>query len=600
MSPGSRAKLDPILRSVLANRFDAICAEMGETMLLTSRSPIFSEARDFATALFDARGRMVAEVPYIPVLSGALPPTLTAIREHFGDDVHPGDVILTNDPYWGGNNHKPDFTMARPVFLGGRLAFWTVAKGHHADVGGTGCCGYNPEATTIWEEGIRIPPVKLYEKGVRNASVWSLICKNVRMEFLVDGDLHCQVGASAVGERAVLRLVERYGLSTVEQAVDEILDASEAHMRRELARIPRGEYAAERFMDHDGFDRERLVRVRVTARVGEDGITFDFTGSDPQVKGSINSTAANTFSSSCLALFTTLDPEIRKNDGALRPVRVIAPPGTVVNCLEPAPCAACTICTTAAITEAIWLALSQAVPELVQAAWARWSAPATMGQNPRTGRPFGEIHFMAKGGAGATLGYDGWDHLGVVSCSGGLRAPDPELHEMTCPYTVLQYEYLPDSAGPGRWRGGLGTAYRWRVDADRVLSNNFGDGLRPETAPFGIAGGKGAKPSRLVVRRADGSLDDPDVHRYVTLNRGDVYEIFETGGGGYGDPFERPPAGVLEDVLDGVVSLQSAREDYGVVLDPETLELDQAATEAVRSGHGNGRPRPYIEPPEAE
>ena len=579
-----KAKLDPILRSVLANRFDSVCSEMGETMMRTSRSPIFSEARDFVTGIFDAKGQMMAQKPYIAVLAGALPFCLRAVMAYYGDDIHEGDVIVTNDPYLGGNNHKPDYTVLRPVFDGGKIVFWAAAKGHMADTGATGAVGYNPEASSIWEEGLRIPPVKLYNRGEYNKSVWNMILKNVRMEFLVDGDLNCLVGATRVGERKLKKVIEMYGLETLEQAVDEIVEATEKHMREEISKIPDGEYSAERFMDHDGFDRDTMVKIKLTVKVKGNEICFDFTGSDPQVQGSINSTLANTFSSVCLALFMTIDPEIRKNEGSLRPIEVIAPEGTVANCVEPAACTACTICATATIAEAIWLALAQAVPGKVQAAWARWSAPATMGLNPRTGRLFGDIHFMCKGGAGATLGFDGWDHLGVISCAGGLRSPDPELHELVCPYTVLQYEYLTDSAGAGTWRGGMGTAYRFRVEGDGILSDNFGDGLKPETAPFGIVGGKGSGPSKLNVKRADGSSEDPDVHKFVMLNNGDIYEIDETGGGGYGNPFERKIGAVLDDVLDELVSLGSAKKDYGVVIDPETMTVDGEATEALRRG----------------
>jgi N-methylhydantoinase B len=578
----TKKKIDPVFRSVLANRFDAVCSEMGETMMLTSRSPIFSEARDFVTAIFDAKGRMIAQKPYIAVLAGALPHTMDKLLEWYGADLEDGDVILTNDPYLGGNNHKPDFTVARPVFEGGKLAFWAVAKGHHADTGATGVVGYNPTASSIFEEGLRIPPVKLYSGGKYDRSVWSLILKNVRMEFLVEGDLNCQVGATKVGERKLKRGVGMYGLDVLEQAVEEILDATERHMRSEIRKIPDGDYTAERYMDHDGFDRDRMVKVKVTVKVRGDKIIFDFTGSDPQVRGSINSTIANTFSTVCLALFTTIDPDIRKNEGAMRCIEVMAPPGSVVNCLEPAACTSCTICATACICEAVWLALSQAIPERTQAAWARWSAPATMGFNPRTGRLFGDIHFMCKGGAGATLSYDGWDHLGVISCAGGLRAPDPELHELVTPYTVLQYEYLQDSAGAGKWRGGMGTAYKFRIEADGILSDNFGDGLRSETAPFGIVGGKGPGPSKLLVRRPDGSTEDPDVHKYVPLNTGDIYEIEEAGGGGYGNPLERAIEKVLDDVTDELVSVERARTDYGVVIDAKTLSVDLKATGQLR------------------
>lgn len=575
-------KLDPITLSVLVNRFESVCSEMGETMLRTSHSPIFSEARDFVTGIFDAQGRMIAQKPYIAVLAGALPYCMKAIIDFYDGDIQDGDVILTNDPYLGGNNHMPDFTVARPIFSGDEIIFWAVAKGHMADTGSEGCCGYNPEAATIWQEGIRIPPSKIYKQGRFNRSIWNLLLNNVKMQSLFEGDLNCLVGATTVGERKLKRGMQSSGIRTLLQAVDQIIEATEKHMREEIRKIPDGEYTAERCMDHDGFNRDKMVKVKLKIKVAGDRILFDFTGSDPQVQGPINSTEANTFSSVCLALFMTIDPDIRKNGGALLPIELIAPPGSVVNCQEPASCTASTICGTATIVECVWLALSQAVPELTQACWGRWSAPATMGFNERTGRLFGDIHFMSKGGAGATLGYDGWNHLGVVSCAGGLRSPDPELHELVTPYKILQYEYLTDSCGPGKWRGGMGTAYKWMVDGDGILSDNFGDGLTTETGPFGIVGGKGGKPSSLLVTRPDGSTEDPEVHKFVTLNKGDVYSIQGSGGGGYGNPFERPIDKVIDDVLDELISIESAREDYGVVLDSETMQVNMEETQQLR------------------
>lgn len=402
------------------------------------------------------------------------------------------------------------------------------------------------------------------------------------MQSLFEGDLNCLVGATTLGERKLKHAMKTNGVRTLLQAVDQIIEATENHMREEIRKIPDGEYSAERHMDHDGFVRDKKVKIKLTVKVNGDRIIFDFTGSDPQVQGPINNTEANTFSSVCLALFMTIDPDIRKNGGALAPIELIAPQGSVVNCQEPAACTASTICGTATIVEAVWLALSQAVPELAQASWGRWSAPATMGFNDRTGRLFGDIHFMSKGGAGATLGYDGWNHLGVISCAGGLRSPDPELHELVTPYRILQYEYLADSCGPGKWRGGMGTAYRWLVEADGIISDNFGDGLMPETGPFGIVGGKGGKPSSLLVTRPDGSTEDPEVHKFVTLNKGDVYSIQGAGGGGYGDPFERSIDKVVDDVLDELISLETAREEYGVVLDLETMQVDKESTNRLR------------------
>jgi N-methylhydantoinase B len=574
-------KVDRILVSVIGNRLDAICKEIGQTMLRTSRSPIFSEARDFVTAVFDNKLRLVAQTAYIPVLMGALPYAIRSIAERFEGDIHEGDVFILNDPYRG-NNHPPDITIVKPVIWDGELRFWSVSKGHHADVGGAGVAGYNPGARSIWEECVRIPPAKLYMEGRPNKALWDMILINVHLPFLVEGDLHCQVGACTIGERSLRSLLQKYGANTLSEAIEEIFAASETQMRAAIAEIPNGVYRAERFIDHDGINRGQMIGVRVAIEVTHDAVTFDFTGSDAQAAGYVNSTMANTSSSAFLALFMAIGSGIRFNQGALRALRVQAPTGTVVNSLEPAPTTCNTISCAQTIIEAVWLALAQALPDRVEAAWARWCAPATMGFNPRTGRPFGDIHFMCKGGGGACRGLDGWDHIGVVVCAGGLRAPDPELHELVDPYTVLQYEYWPDSAGAGQWRGGMGTVYRWRIAAPGIMAANFGGGLRDETAPFGLEGGHAAPHHRLSLRKASGELVEVEAETFYAFDEGDVFEIYESGGGGYGDPRRRDVERVLADVVDGLVSVEHARDDYGVVIDPSTLRVDEAATGALR------------------
>jgi N-methylhydantoinase B len=582
MNDAMQPPVDRIKVSVIGNRLDAISKEIGQTMLRTSRSPIFSEARDFVTAVFDSQLRLVAQTAYIPVIMGALPYAVKSIAQTFENNTEDGDIFILNDPYRG-NNHPPDINVVKPVFHEGEVAFWAVSKGHHADVGGGGVAGYNPAARSVWEECIRIPPAKLYMAGKSNQALWDTVLLNVHLPFLVEGDLHCQVGAVTIGERSLKTLLEKYGRPTLEVAMDQIFDASEKQMRAAIESVPDGTYKAERLIDHDGVNKDRMIAVRLALNVAGSDITFDFTGSDEQAAGYVNSTLPNTASSAFLALFTSIGSGVRFNQGALRALHVVAPEGTVVNAREPAPVTGCTIASAQAIIEASWMALAQAVPERVDAGWARWCAPATMGFNPRTGRPFGDIHFMCKGGGGASKGIDGWDHLGTVVCAGGLRAPDPELHELVDPFTVLQYEFWPDSAGAGQWRGGMGTIYRWRIDADGIPAANFGGGVHEVTAPFGLEGGKPAPPHQLFIRQADGSTVNVDAESFYDLNKDDVYEIYESGGGGYGEPRFRSAETVRRDVIDGLVSVEKARSDYGVVLDAATLEIDSAATEALRA-----------------
>ncbi len=575
-------EIDPVLAAVICNRLAAITREIGETMLRTSRSPIFSEARDFVTAIFDHKLRWVANKGYIPVIAGTAPHAQRAIAEAFDGDIHEGDVFILNDPYRG-NNHPPDITVTKPVFYQGQLRFWAMAKGHNADVGGGGVVGYNPAARDCWEDALRIPPMKLYERGRYRKDVWDMILLNLRIPFLVEGDLHCQVGAATLGERALVGLVEKYGPDTVEAAIDYLIVASERQMRAEIQKIPNGRYTAERLIDNDGVGRDRPIAIRLAVLVEDEEIIFDFTGTDPQARGYVNSSYSNTVSSCKLALFSCIDPDVPMNEGSTRVVKVIAPEGSVVNPREPAPTTLCTVSTCEAITECGWLALAQAIPERSNAVWARWFGPASMGLNPRTGRPFAEIHFMTKGGGGATQGFDGWDHLGTPVCLGGIRAPDPELHELVSPYTILRYEYLTDTAGPGQWRGGAGVACSWRVEADGIPMAFFGSGTLPETAPTGILGGAGSQPNRAVLRRAGNSEEPLDANTMLMVNAGDVIESYSSGGGGCGHPFDRPVEKVWADVRDGLVSVEAARDLYGVALDPITQEVDREATERLRA-----------------
>lgn len=580
-------KIDPILISVISNRLDSITKEMGQTMLRTSRSPIFSEARDFVTAIYDRQLRLVAQTAYIPVLLAATPWAVRSIAETYAEDTYEGDVFILNDPYHG-NNHPPDFTVTKPVFISDELRFWSVTKGHQADTGGGGAAGYHPEARDVWDEGLRIPPTKLFDQGKVNRGLWEMILSNVRLRFLVEGDLNCLVGAAGLGERKLTALVKKHGVSAVEHVIEELLDASEKQMREEIRQIPNGIYQAERQIDNDGIIHDQPVTIRVKIEVQDETATFDYSESDSQVPGYVNSPFANTASGTYLALFSMVDPNIRHNAGAMRPVSIVAPSGNVLNPVEPAPSTACTVLTDETITEAIWLALSQAVPERVQAAWGRWCAPATTGVNPRTGRPFGEIHFLSKGGGGATVGFDGWDHIGTVICLGGLRSPDPELHELVNPYFIEQLEYREDSAGAGKWRGGMGVTYRWRVEADNIACANFGSGTLNDTAPFGLHGGKGAPPNRQVFYYADGRTEEVIVNSMSTLSEGDTVELLSSGGGGFGNPKQRAIEKVVQDVKDGLVSIESARQDYGVAMHPEDFVVDEAETALLRNGSVEG------------
>lgn len=579
-------QFDPIVASVITAKLGNITREMGETMLRTSRSPIFSESRDFVTAVFDAKDRLIAQSTYIPVLLGSLPCAMQAVTGRYArEGIAEGDLFLLNDPYVG-NTHIPDLTVLKPVFHRGHLRFWVVNKGHHADLGGAGIAGYNPDARTVFDEGLRLPPTRLFARGKRIDEVWNLLLSNVRNRELVQGDLLCQIGAARLGELALQQLLERYDYREVERAIELELDATRTQMAKAIALIPAGSYTAERPLDfRDPSAPQPRIRLKITVK--RNRAAFDYTGTDAEVPGFLNSSYANTVSSSWQALLGALGKDVRMNHGSYEAISVLAPEGTLVNARDPAPTTACTVVTCAAIVEATWLALAAAIPDRIQACWGKWCGPHTEGFNPRTGRRFVSIHHFCKGGGGATEGIDGWNHVGPISSMGGARAPDPERHEMTCPYFLEVYEYLRDSGGPGKWRGGLGVKYRFRVLADNIQFVAAGGGLREETATFGAAGGRPAPLSILTLERAGGATERLDVNRRYVLNCGDVVEILANGGGGFGDPLARDPREVLNDVIDGIVSRESARRDYGVSVDAEARCLDREETARLRSGAQN-------------
>lgn len=573
--------LDAILLTVITNRLQGITREMGAGMLRSSRSPIFAENRDFVTAIFDSQLRMVAQTAYIPVLMGASPFAVRAISDHFADDVHEGDVMILNDPYHG-NNHAPDITVVKPVFFAGQLQFWVLTKGHHADIGGGGTAGRNPDAKTAWEEGLRIPPARLYQSGKYNRDLWELILLNVRLPILVEGDLQCQVGACNVGERALGELVQHYGCAQVDAAIEEILRRSEAQMRQRIETIPDGVYSAERPLELLDKETGKRPMVRLQIEIRGQEMVFDFSGTDGQIPVYYNSSYPNTVSSCFIGLFSTIAPDIRINHGSMRPLRVEAPLGSLVNPHEGAPTTQCTVATCGTIVEATWLALAQAAPQSVQAGWARSSAGAGVAFNSRSGRYGAFILHFTKGGGGATFGFDGWSHISPVSSMGGSRVPDPELHELTFPQRILRYEYQNDSAGAGQWRGGYGACVWLEFNDDTTTLSIQPGSCAVETAPFGLAQGHSAPPGKIKMRSAGGAVIEVSQAGLCHPQKGDIAEFYSAGGGGCGNPYERPVYAVVEDVVAGLLSVENAAIEYGVVIDPDTITVDRRATEKIR------------------
>jgi N-methylhydantoinase B len=576
-------KVDPITVAVMNSRFESICEEMGRTLFRTSRSIVFSEARDFAVSVFDKDARLLAQKEYVPVLAGANPTSMRSINSAYKGNVNEGDVFIHNDPY-SGNSHIGDVNIAKPVFYRGELMFWTMAKGHMADSGNKGVAGVDPSRTRIWQDGILIPAIKLYEKGKLNEGVKLLFLSNLKVPEIVWGDIMCELGGCTIAERHLMSLLDRYGASTMYGAIEEILTTTETDMRKRIRDIPDGIYYGENSTDHDGLNKDKPITIRVKITVYGDELTIDLSDSDKSSNGYLNVSEGVTFSMCHMIISYVLPGVVRRNEGAMAPIKIITREGTCVNPKFPTAVAKATTQGAECLGGALLAAFSKAIPNFIAAPHGKMAQIAVSGFNPRTKRRWAELDFfMTCCPSGGTEGYDGWDLGGPIFNLGSMRLPDLEIIELVKPVHILQHEQEIDTAGAGKFRSGLGHVYKVRYLADCSVGSAFtGAGMRDYSLPFGLFGGKSPKPHRVILRKANGTIEKPDVHSFIQINSGDIVECHFGAGGGFGPPFERDVERVREDVLNEVVSIEAAARDYGVVIDPVTLEVDHKATKRLR------------------
>ena len=571
--------IDKILASVFQRRFKSITGEMSIVLTKTTRSPILCEAKDFVTGLYDGRGKMLEQTENLPILSFSLGPVCEYIVKYFGDEIFAGDVIFHNDVFSMGNQNN-DVAVYKPIFHGERLIAWAAAKGHQADIGGAVPGGYNPRATEVWQEALRIPPVKVYEKGRLRKDVWDLIFANIRYD-IVEADMRAQIGSCVVGERETLKLVDKYGLDVFEAHKEYLFDSTEKMMKAEIRTIPNGIYRGESTVYYDGKTPGSTYKIRVRITVEDEEITFDYSETDPQTDGFVNGTYTSSASATLLTFLQMVNPDIPHNDGMVRPVKIFIPEGTILNARYPA---ATTfgnhLCPPNA--DAIIRALAPAIPDRVTAGWNQLLCYLTSGFDSRKKDNYVDIGFMGlKGGSGATAGVDGYDHIGMIDASGGVLDQDYEMFEQQTPHLLQHHEFWPDSAGSGQWRGGLGVETRFRIGGEKTKVVTFGDGdVEPA---FGLFGGKDSTLNTIELRYEDGQV-------YKTTSKDLVEDVPEGtilfqqagGGGGYGDPFKRDPQLVAREVRNGILSLEKAKKDYGVIIDPDTYELNRDETARLR------------------
>ena len=565
---------DPIAFELFKNALFAIADEMALTIVRTTYSGVLKDNMDFSTAFADADGKLVAQGLTLPGHLGSIPTALEATMRHYGDTMQPGDIFIMNDPFDGGM-HLPDIFVFKPLYLHGERLAFAATVCHHTDVGGRVAGSNASDSTEIYQEGLRIPPLKMYDAGKRNDTLFAFIEKNVRVPVKVFGDLRAQLAACHIAERQFLDLLQRYGVATVKVYMQEVIDYAERLTRAAIRDLPDGVFSFEDWIDDDGIDVGKPIRLYVTLTKQGDSLRADWTGSAPQVKGAINNTLSFTKAATYCAVRSILPPNIPNNEGVFRAIDVIAPPGTIANAVLPAACAARGL-TGFRMVDCCFGALAMMVPDRVFAASDGGNTGISIGGYSADRRPFIYVDFTCGTWGGRPFA-DGLD--GNSNIFANMASTSVEITEAEHPIQLLAYEFIPDKAGAGKYRGG--TPYRrdYRfLEAEGVLQVRSD---RRDVRPYGLYGGQPGKPSRNYFNPDRDNRCLPSKVT-MTITQGDIFRHEVAGAGGWGDPLERDPAAVLKDVRNELISLDVAADEYGVVVEAHTWSVDMAATQRLR------------------
>ena len=565
---------DPVEFELFKNSLFSIADEMALTIFRTTYSGVLKDNMDYSTAMFDGSGKLAAQGLTLPGHLGSMPTAMAAIQEAFAGRIEPGDVFILNDPFQGGM-HLPDIFVFKPIFCGGQLLAWAGTVCHHTDVGGRVPGSNASDSTEIYQEGLRIPPLKLFDRGTRNDTLWALVERNVRVPVKVFGDLRAQLAACHISERSLIELAGHYGVEKVEHYMTELIDYSERMTRAAIRELPDGVYGFLDHIDDDGIDVGRPIPLRVTVTKSGDRMSVDWTGSSPQVKGAINNTLSFTKSASYCAIRSILPADIPNNEGVFRAIEVTAPPGTIANAVLPAACAARGL-TGFRMVDCMFGALAQMLPDQVFASSDGGNTGISIGGWDADRRPFIYVDFTccAWGGRPYADGLDGNSNIYANMASQSIEVTETEQ-----PIEITAYEFIPDAMGPGKFRGGAPFRRDYRFLAEEGVLQVRSD--RRDFRPYGLYGGGPGKPSMNYLNPNGENRPLPS-KLTMTIRRGDTFRHEVAGAGGWGDPLERDPAMVLRDVRNELVSLAAARADYGVVLAGKPLTVDEAATWALR------------------
>jgi len=579
---------DPVTREIIKNYLYSAADTMALTVVRTACSAVVKDGMDFSTAIFNESAEQVAQGLTLPFHVGAMKPALDAVIDTFEADIRPGDIYANNDPYEGAS-HLPDIFLFKPAFQEKTLVGWTCVIAHQTDIGGRVAGGNACDNTEIYQEGLRIPPIKLYEEGVLNSAVWRILGKNVRVPFKVQGDVLAQTSALRQGERDLLRLVEEYGLQELRRYMTEIIDHTERLTRAEIERLPDGEWEFTDYIDDDGITPDPIA-IQVKVVIEGDEILVDFTGTSPQAKGSINPNLAYTKSTVYAVIKCLTDPDINANSGFFRPITVRAPAGCYVNPQHPAAVAARGL-GGFRIGHAVFGAMAKALPDRVPAAWGGGEIGVSFGGYFPDGKPFVFLEFNNDGPRGGGPYFDGAD--GAAAPITNMANTPIESIEAEQPLLIRRYGFVTDTAGAGKYRGGLAMEREFELLADEATVQIRSD--RTRFLPWGAqGGGPGTRTYSILNPNTENQLLPSKFLKQLT--RGDVCRLVQAGAGGYGDPLERDPEAVLSDVVQEKVSPEQAKLQYGVVIDAGTHELDLESTHRLKDQMRNTREPLLLEP----
>ena len=565
-------KADAVTMQVIRYGLEAVADDMGYNLMRMGRTTIVKEIMDINCGVLDARGGILAQAHLCPLMMFSLPTTAVNMLDRI-KKFDEGDVIICNDPYLGGQ-HLLDVQFFSPVFVDGELVAFVANIAHQLDMGGAVPGGVAGGLTEIYQEGLRIPFVKLYCKGEEDQQIFDMISSNIRIPEKTMGDFRAQAATTMVGVKRIKALVNKYGLDVFHKCTSMLMDYSESMVRRFLTSLPDGDYTGVDYLDDDGCE-DKPVRVQVNVHIKGDSMKVDFDGSDSQTTGNVNSPWACTQGGVFYTMVGIIDPGMALNSGAFRPIEVESREGLVTNPLPPAGVTARSQ-TMTKIVEAMLKAMSEVVPDRVVAGSHGQACTSSFsGIHPETGKRFGYIEIQG-GGAGARPGKDGPDgqdlHLGRF-----MNTP-VEAAEIENPVMIERYEFIPDSGGPGKYRGGLSLRRDIRFLAD-VTWARYSD--RQKFKPLGLFGGMEGSMGSLIM-----NPDTPEQKRCKSkgvdqIKAGDLLSIRLPGSGGYGSPVKRDPEAVRWDVINGKISMESARKDYRVVFDEE-MGVDMEATGTLR------------------